>query len=251
MNLVMGGIYPIRIRINEILPIVSATYKNEQKESTIPKFVDSPNINVSDSDKWTTSKDVSISYPTGDYINEYSYDAENWTTYNSKITLNGATTIYARSRKGDEVVSSSSYKITKIDPVKATISLDDLETQIDVGSDYKLPSTYDISKNVSGGNVLCTANGNEVSSTKDLAIGKYLIKCRVTTGASLITEVEKNIEIINVVKDNNVTVDESKKSVEEKTTTDDSNKNSIPTENQSTEAVTKEEIVSEGSEEDE
>lgn len=198
----------------EIIPAytqnLTSSYSNTPKEKS---FVDEPNITVSDSDKWTISKTVNISYPSGNYTNEYSYDAENWTKYNGALKITGPTTIYARSISGDEVISSSSYQITKIDSLSGEISLNDLPSEIIVGSDYSLPSSYSFN-NPSGGEAKCYIDNKEVSSTKDLVIGDYKIQCSANTNAGISISIEKSITVKEKGVDNNEEETSSDKSVE-------------------------------------
>ena len=158
-------------------------------------FIASPDIIVSNSDLWSTSKDVSISYPSG-YTNEYSLDGENWQAYTTSINLTEPTTIFARSLNGEEVISSSSYQITKIDTTKPTISLDGVPTSINLGTDYLLPTNYTVDNTKSSGKAVCTINDIAYTSTSALPLGKYDIKCTITTGAGVIANANKSVEVI-------------------------------------------------------
>ena len=158
-------------------------------------FTASPEITVSNSDIWSTSKDVSISYPSG-YTNEYSLDGENWQAYTTSIKLTTPTTVFARTMNGEEVVSSSSYQITKIDTTTPTISLDGVPTSINLGTDYSLPTSYTVDNTKSGGKAVCTINDTAYTSTSTLPLGKYDIKCTVTTGAGVIASATKSVEVI-------------------------------------------------------
>ena len=76
---------------------------------------------------------------------EYSYDQESWTAYTNPIEITEATTIYARSKKGDKysAVVSASYTIKKeqkvviIEPNKITFDLTVNEWGFPVGSANK------------------------------------------------------------------------------------------------------------------
>ena len=178
----------------------------------IPNFIESPTINVSDSDKYTATKKVTISYPSGGYTNQYSLDGENWINYTGAINIDKETTIFARSISAGEVISSSSHQITKIDNVKPTISLDEVPNEINIGDDYKLPTTYSFNNNKSGGTVSCTLDGStEITTTKEISAGIHNIKCSAITGSGIVSTVEKNIEVV----DNSEKVPENKETTEE------------------------------------
>ena len=173
---------------------------NNSKEEiiTIPNFVDSPTINVSDANRYTSSKEITISYPSGGYENQYSLDGENWLNYTGSFTIDKETTVLARSMSNGDVISSSSYQITKIDNVKPTISLDDIPNEINLGDEYKLPTDYSFYNNKSGGSIKCLLDDTEeVTSTKDIIAGRHKIICSATTGSGIITTVEKNINVVD------------------------------------------------------
>ena len=225
--------------IREKPEVIEPEDNNESENIKIPNFIASPTINVSDSDKYTSTKTVSISYPSGGYTNEYSYDAQNWNTYTGNITVDKETTIFARSVSNGEIISSSSYQITKIDNVKPTISLNDVPLKINLGEEYNLPSNYSFNGNKTGGTVKCLLDDTiEVTSTKNIGIGVHHIKCSATTGSGLTEIVEMNIEVIdsssqteeqpNIVQEE-TTIPEEKS---ERTQEDPSNNQTIPEENQ-------------------
>ena len=173
---------------------------NNSKEETItiPNFVNSPTINVSDANRYTSSKEITISYPSGGYENQYSLDGENWLNYTGSFTIDKETTVLARSMSNGNVISSSSYQITKIDNVKPTISLDDIPNEINLGDEYKLPTDYSFYNNKSGGSIKCLLDDTEeVTSTKDIIAGRHKIICSATTGSGIITTVEKNINVVD------------------------------------------------------
>ena len=216
-NCIKIGIYAsgwrlVSYDIFEISPLITST-QSEQKKSkkmivsdnnskeetiTIPNFVDSPTINVSDANRYTSSKEITISYPSGGYENQYSLDGENWLNYTGSFTIDKETTVLARSMSNGDVISSSSYQITKIDNVKPTISLDDIPNEINLGDEYKLPTDYSFYNNKSGGSIKCLLDDTEeVTSTKDIIAGRHKIICSATTGSGIITTVEKNINVVD------------------------------------------------------
>ena len=83
---------------------------DEQKQ-----LIESPRITLDNITDYAVSKVVTINYVDG-YRNEYSLDATNWNSYTGPVNITEkGTTIYARSiDESGKVVSSSSYKITKI-----------------------------------------------------------------------------------------------------------------------------------------
>ena len=207
-----GGSSSNSLTVIEIYPSPTST-QSEQKKSkkmivsdnnskeetiTIPNFVDSPTINVSDANRYTSSKEITISYPSGGYENQYSLDGENWLNYTGSFTIDKETTVLARSMSNGNVISSSSYQITKIDNVKPTISLDDVPDEINLGDEYKLPTDYSFYNNKSGGSIKCLLNDTEeVNSTKDIIAGRHKIICSAITGSGIITTVEKNINVVD------------------------------------------------------
>jgi hypothetical protein len=48
----------------------------------------------------------------------------------------------------------------------------------------------------SGGKAVCTINDTAYTSTSTLPLGKYDIKCTVTTGAGVIASATKSVEVI-------------------------------------------------------
>lgn len=199
----IGGSYSGNggVTLYEVWAKPSTTNNEEEvpekdKEETT-SFVPSPTINVSDSDKYTAEKTVEISYPTGGYINEYSFDAINWKKYTGKFTINEETIIYARSLSDDEVISSSSHQVTKIDNVKPSISLDGVPLEINIGDDYSLPSDYSFNNNKTSGTIQCILDDTiGITSTKDLTAGPHNIKCSAKTGSGLIENAEINIIVV-------------------------------------------------------
>ena len=196
--------------------------------STVTKskisFVDSPYISVDNAD-YTANKVVSINYPDGDYVNEYSFDAKNWYKYEGSINIDKPVTIYARSLSGDEVVSSSSHKITKIDNVVPSISLDNVPDEINLGDSYDLPSSYSYNDSKVKGSYICIVDFiDNISNTNQLSVGKHNIKCSITSGTGITSDVSKDIvvkEIVDEKKDNDVEEDTSDVSSDEEINNDE------------------------------
>ncbi|MDO5003529.1 MAG: hypothetical protein Q4E39_04820 [bacterium] len=171
---------------------------NNEETITIPNFIPAPDIIVSDSNRYTATKNITISYPSGDYINQYSLDGKNWTNYTGVISIDKETTIFARTLSGEKVISSSSCQITKIDNVKPTISLDEVPNEINIGDDYRLPTTYLFYNNKSGGSIKCLLDDTiEITTTKGIGVGSHNIKCSATTGSGIVSTVEKDINVID------------------------------------------------------
>ena len=212
------------LRANESAPKVDTNQTTEIKQTVTP-----PNIEVSNSDIYTISKVINITYDEG-YTNEYSYDAKNWQAYKEPITINKNVTIYARSMKDNDVVATSSYKITKIDTESGDVSLDDIPTEIEKGSEYAIPSSYSFN-NISGGYVKCYDNGIEINNTKDLKVGNHDIFCSASTNAGITISIKKTISVkeINANNTDNINneskTEESTAGEEQSTTTDENNSN--------------------------
>jgi len=141
-----------------------------------------------DNTNWSTSKEISITYPTGDYINQYSIDlGTTWNIYTSPITLSEPTTVLSRSiDSSGNVVSSSSFKVTSIDNIEPEITLE-LPEEITVGEEYLLPTSYKVGN--SGGKPICKVEENTITNTKELISGSYTIACTIENGLG----VSKNI----------------------------------------------------------
>ena len=83
-------------------------------ESVVPqsKAIKRPEISLADTSSKT--KAVSIDYR-DDTQNEYSTDlGKTWNTYNGSIEVDEPIIVLARSKKNGEVVSSSSFTVTKV-----------------------------------------------------------------------------------------------------------------------------------------
>ena len=169
---------------------LTVTEVNIRGEVNIEK--NTPVIEINDAN-WTLDKTVDITYPEG-YRNEYSLDSgESWDEYLSPITVEKPLTVLARVVENGKVISSSSFTITKIDNIEPSISLD-IPEKIELGTDYSLPTSYEVGE--SGGSAICKIGDEEVTSTKDLGLGKYTIECSLVNGAGKRVSITKDIEIM-------------------------------------------------------
>ena len=150
-----------------------------------------------DNTNWSTSKEISITYPTGDYINQYSIDlGTTWNIYTSPITLSEPTTVLSRSiDSSGNVVSSSSFKVTSIDNIEPEITLE-LPEEITVGEEYLLPTSYKVGN--SGGKPICKVEENTITNTKELISGSYTIACTIENGLGVSKNINKNILVKEV-----------------------------------------------------
>ena len=210
--LIPSGTKYIRIssgyfHLHEITPVLdeSSSPLLRKKKSNVLSEVASPIIQVEKEDIWTSSKIVTITYVDDNYINEYSMDGINWLPYDGPIRVTEPSTIYAHSKKDNIILSTNSYNIIKVDNIEPKISLEYLPYAIRVGSIYSLPSYQSFDDNISGGEAICYANDVMVSSTKDLGVGIYHIKCIATTGAGVQSTIERKLQVIDVLEDTNTT----------------------------------------------
>ncbi|MBE6160970.1 MAG: hypothetical protein E7158_01940 [Firmicutes bacterium] len=140
---------------------------------------ETPKINYNDGK-------ISITYPQG-YRNEYSFDANEWISYENEIDITENKVIFARTvDENGKVISSSSLNITTI-PQEETKDEENNEQQstgnelsdrIKQGEDIKLEG-------------LCTANDEELTNISSLQTGNYHIICKNEE----IIVLEKDIEI--------------------------------------------------------
>ena len=154
-----------------------------------------PEITINDTN-WTTTKAVEILYPEGTE-REYSLDlGTTWNKYVNELTIDKATTIFARSIKEGKIISTNSFIITKVDSVEPTIELDIPEKIIEE-KEYEIPTS--VKFGASGGNVSCKSGGNEITTTKNLEIGEYKIICVATSNSGKVNTITKNINVIGKV----------------------------------------------------
>ena len=142
-------------------------------------------------------KVITINYPSNqEYTKEYSIDNGNtWIEYTEPIELTENKAIVARVVENDEVISSSIYNITKVDTIIPTIDLNDIPDEMDVGSDYILPSNYSVNGSKAGYSYSCKVGDREYETTKLLPVGNNEIICTIKTSANNSATVTK---IVNV-----------------------------------------------------
>ncbi len=153
-----GTVTYTQIDINSTETVVSEVETPNTK-------VNAPIINVSNTDNIKT---ITIEYPEG-YTNEYSLDlGASWTPYINPVRIDKNTTIIARVKSGDEIISSSSFTVTTFETVE-----EKEETQIPdefiEGEDYILPTT-------------CKINDIVYNNINELSEGSYNLVCELTNG---------------------------------------------------------------------
>ena len=154
-----------------------------------------PEIQINDSD-WTTSKKAEIVYPENT-IGEYSLDLGNtWNKYNGILSIEEETTIFARAKESNKVVSSSSFIIKKIDNTEPVIELEIPETIVEE-SDYVVPTSTTFGN--SGGKAVCKINDKEITSTKELIKGTYEIRCEAESNSGKKTSKLINLNVIEKI----------------------------------------------------
>lgn len=216
-NFYGGNIYEIRPAV------VSTTTRSKSIKKSTSEVVNSPDIKVSTKD-WAISKEVEIT--SNGYDVEYSYDAKVWTKYTGKLTINRNCTVYARSIDSSGLeVSSSSYKITKIDTESGDISLSGIPDEIVQGESYNVPTISEFN-NISGGSSNCSVSGNSITNTNVLTVGEHIINCRAVTNAGIEININKKIKVKEKGSDE----------VEEETKSSESNEEATPEENTNKEA---------------
>lgn len=152
-----------------------------------------PKFEISDT-TWSASKTIAITYPEGNYINEYSIDnGTTWLQYQTPITINSETTVIARSTENENIISSSTFTVTKVDNIVPTIELD-IPDEISYGTNYNLPTSYTVGK--SGGIPVCKIGDTEYKTTSEILEGTYLVECSITSNTDLTADISKNIIII-------------------------------------------------------
>lgn len=73
------------------------------------------------------------------------------------------------------------------------ISLSKVPIKFKKGDSYKLPSSYKFGK--SGGTVSCKVGEKEYKNTKELGVGKQVIKCSAISNTGITVKVEKEVEV--------------------------------------------------------
>ena len=144
---------------------------------------------------WNVEKIIDITYPEG-YEKEYSLDlGETWNRYESPITINKETIIFARTKKDGKVVTTSSYIINKIDTTEPVIELE-ISEEVTQNDSYEIPTKVTFGK--SEGTVVCKANEKEVKNTNELEEGENTITCTATSGSGKTSEISKKVTLVKV-----------------------------------------------------
>ena len=144
---------------------------------------------------WSVEKIIDITYPKG-YEKEYSLDlGETWNTYESPITINKETIIFARTKKDGKVVTTNSYMINKIDTTEPVIELE-IPEEVTQNDSYELPTKVTYGK--SEGTVVCKANEKEVKNTNELEEGENTITCIATSGSGKTSKISKKVTLVKV-----------------------------------------------------
>lgn len=144
---------------------------------------------------WSVEKIIDITYPEG-YEKEYSLDlGETWNTYESPITIEKETTIFARTKKDGKVVTTSSYIINKIDTTEPVIELE-IPEEVTQNDSYEIPTKVTFGK--SKGTVVCKTNEKEVKNTNELEEGENTITCTATSGSGTTSEISKKVTLVKV-----------------------------------------------------
>jgi|GEM_PF-6560868 len=156
-----------------------------------------PEIKV-DNANWTTTKTVEILYPEGTE-GEYSLDlGVTWNKYNGEIKIETESTIFARIKENDKIVSSNSFMIKKIDNTDPTIELD-IPNKLVQNFEIQLPTKY--TSGTSGSKVECKDGKDIVTNTRDLNLGTHEIICTIENGVGKSLIINKTIEIISPSND--------------------------------------------------
>ena len=185
------GTYEIKVRV------INATYDNNglansYKESETRSIrtaeVDMPTYTISPSKGYSTSKKVTITYPSG-YTNEYSIDGGvYWIAYTEPVTFEKNGTIIARISDGTNYKVSASQTITGVDttpPTEATINYTYGSSYIEIvaaGTDLESGiGGYQFS--IDGGATWTDYQANNTYTYRNLNSGEYLIRARVINKA--------------------------------------------------------------------
>ena len=183
-----GGVKGIITSGSNILEIKEINIREDkQLESNMPL------IEIDDFN-WTMKKVVEITYPEG-YQNQYSLDLGNtWQDYLEPIMIDQETVVFARTLDGEKVISSSSFSITKIDNVEPTIEIN-IPDIIVLTEEYNLPTSYTVGK--SGGSSVCKIGEEELTNTKDLALGIHEITCTVYNNVGIEKSSIKTVKVVD------------------------------------------------------
>ena len=177
-NLKPGTTYKITIKVvdslgNEKELILNITTKKEKEED---KTEEDTNLENKDSQKDNNKENNQNN-------NQKDNNKENNQTSES-IDNNGNK---EENKKEDDSKEEEVEEIPEL-------SLSGVPKKFEVGESYKLPTSYKFGK--SGGKVSCTVDNKEYKDTKELGIGKKLIKCSAKSNKGVEVRVEKEVEIV-------------------------------------------------------
>lgn len=179
---------------------------NEEAELLIPN----PIIRI-DTTTLSESKTVSITYPQGCTL-QYSTDfGATWKNYKDEFKITKNTVIFARCLLENEVVSSSSFKITSIGAKQEEIEKqpetidenvedkqEELSIELDIPENILVGSNYSLPTSSTGTTSICKINDVEYTNTVDLPVGKYTIVC-ITTKEEETKEITKEIKVVETL----------------------------------------------------
>lgn len=208
------GTYEIKVRV------INATYDNNglansYKESETQSIktaeVDVPTYTISPSKGYSTSKKVTITYPSG-YTNEYSIDGGvYWMAYTEPVTFEKNGTIIARISDGTNYKVSATQTITGIDttpPTEANLNYTYGSSYIEIiatGTDLESGiGAYQFS--IDGGATWTDCQTSNTYTYGNLNSGEYLIRARVINKAyadnptvnKIDEKTSKNTDIVTV-----------------------------------------------------
>ena len=179
---------------------------SEEVELSIPN----PIIRI-DTTTLSESKTVSITYPQGCVL-QYSTDfGVTWKNYKDEFTITKNTVIFARCLLENEVVSSSSFKITSIGAKQEEIEKqietidenvedkqEELSIELDIPENILVGSNYFLPTSSTGTTSICKINDVEYTNTVDLPVGNYTIVC-ITTKEEVSKEITKEIKVVETL----------------------------------------------------
>lgn len=185
------GTYEIKVRaINATYDNngLANSYKESETQSIKTAEVDMPTYTISPSKGYSTSKKVTITYPSG-YTNEYSIDGGvYWIAYTEPVTFEKNGTIIARISDGTNYKVSASQTITGIDttpPTEATINYTYGSSYIEIVAAGTDPESgiggYQFS--IDGGATWTDYQASNTYTYRNLSSGEYLIRARVINKA--------------------------------------------------------------------
>ncbi len=170
---------------NSLLSSPKSIRSTAPVNTEIMQTVDNPEIIFKDNQ-------ISINYPKGVYVNEYSLDfGETWINYTEPIEVNNSTIIFTRVTENDNVVAASSYIIEKEvdeDNIKFEVLIPE-EVQEGEKVEYTFGTDY------VGGDITCLID-DKYEETTPLKEGKHVVKCNLKTKTGKIITSEKEFMVV-------------------------------------------------------